>query len=331
MIKSLIQLAARNSVQPAWDRWFRPRDEQAGTRASGEVSWTGGVGTRLSIGAVYAVVASLVVASAIVSTFSAARDVSWRLATPHNLWEPAIWNGTSAMVVLALLPLVRRGGMLLRTAATRPFTAGAGFIALALAFSALHIIGLGLLRELAYRVAGWSYAFPWSHEILYELRKDLFSYLAMAVIFWFAERPAGAAPVQAEEVAPKLADGVPARPELWLRDGRMSVLIDPCEIVSVTSAGNYVEYRLTEQRSHLIRATLQAEESRLAPFGVVRVHRTRLVNVRRIVALEWRPSGDFEVRLDTGEIVLGSRRFKAAVARLADGSTACAASIVNQS
>jgi hypothetical protein len=321
VLKSLIQLAARDSVQPARDGWFRPRDEPPGGAASGGTSWAGGVGTQLSIGTVYAVVTCLVVASAIVTTFSAARDVSWRLTTPHNLWEPALWNGTSAMVVLALLPLVRRGGVLLRIAAIRPVTAGAGFIALALAFSALHIIGMGLLRELAYRAAGWSYAFPWSHEILYELRKDLFSYLAMAVIFWFAERPASAAPVQADEVAPKLADGAP-RPELWLRDGRMSVLIDPCEIVSVTSAGNYVEYQLTDQRSHLIRATLQAEEARLAPFGIVRVHRTRLLNVRRIVALEWRPSGDFEVRLDTGETVFGSRRFRAAAAKLADGSPA---------
>jgi hypothetical protein len=295
-------------------------------RASGGVSRTGGVGTQLSIGAVYAVVASLVVASAIVSTFSAARDVSWRLATPHNLWEPALWNGTSAMVVLALLPLVRRAGMLLRIAAVRPLSAGAGFIALLLAFAALHFIGMGLLRELAYRVVGWSYAFPWSHEILYELRKDLFSYLALAVIFWFAERPTGAVPARTEEVAPKLSDDTPARTELWLRDGRMSVLIDPTEIISVTSAGNYVEYQLTDHRSHLIRATLQAEEARLAPFGIVRVHRTRLLNVRRIVALEWRPSGDFEVRLDTGETVFGSRRFKAAAARLADGPSACAAS-----
>ena len=132
--------------------------------------------------------------------------------------------------------------------------------------------------------------------------------------------------MQADEAAPKLADSVPATPEFWLRDGRMSVLIDPGKIVSVTSAGNYVEYQMTDQRSHLIRATLQAEEARLAPFGIVRVHRTRLLNVRRIVALERRPSGDFEVRLDTGETVFGSRRFKAAAARLADGPSACAAS-----
>jgi DNA-binding LytR/AlgR family response regulator len=102
-----------------------------------------------------------------------------------------------------------------------------------------------------------------------------------------------------------------------LRDGRSSILIDPCEIVSVASAGNYVEFQLTGGRNHLIRTTLQAQEARLAPFAIARVHRGRLVNLKRIVALEWRASGDFEVRLDTGETVAGSRRFKAAVAAIA--------------
>jgi DNA-binding LytR/AlgR family response regulator len=229
-----------------------------------------------------------------------------------------LWNVTSAIVGVMLLPLVRRGALLFRDRPVRPLTAAAAFVALALAYSALHIAGMGVLRELAYALGGWSYTFPWSRQIPYELRKDLFSYLAMAVIFWFAERPAGAAPVQVEPAAPKVAAAPAAKPELWLRDGRTSVLIDVSEIVSVTSAGNYVEYELTEQRRHLIRATLRAEDARLAPFGIARVHRSRLLNLKRIVALQWRPSGDFEVRLDTGEVVLGSRRFKAAVAGIAD-------------
>ncbi len=328
MIKSLIQLAARASVQPQWDGWLRPRDESPGAKTSGGTSLTAGVD--LSIRAVYAVVAALVATSCFVGAFSNARDVSWRIGTPHNLWEPALWNGTSGLVIVALLPLVRRGAMLFRAGANRPFTVGAAVVALVFAYSALHIIGMGLLRELAYGLAGWKYAFPWSQEIPYEVRKDLFGFLALAVIFWFAERPARAALTQAEEAAPKVTAGTPAKPELWLRDGRVSILIDPRKIVSVTSAGNYVEYELMEQRRHLIRATLQAEEARLAPFGIARVHRSRLLNLKRIVALQWRPSGDFEVRLDTGEIVFGSRRFKAAVAGIADRSKIPAALTLGQ-
>ena len=318
MIKSLIQLAARTSVQPQWDGRLGRRDEafRAGirTKTSGNTWWKNGADGRLSVGAAYAIVVGLIVASTVVTIFSTARDISWRLGSPHNLWEPTLWNVTSAIVGVAVLPLVRRGALLFCDRPIRPLTAAAAFVALALAYSALHIAGMGVLREFAYALGGWSYTFPWERQIPYELRKDLFSYLVLAVIFWFAERPAAAAPAQVEQATPKVTAAPAAKPELWLRDGRTSVLIDAGEIVSVSSAGNYVEYELTEQRKHLIRATLQAEEARLAPFGIARVHRSRLLNLKRIVALQWRPSGDFEVRLDTGEIVLGSRRFKAAVA-----------------
>ncbi len=315
MIKSLIQLAARTSVQPQWDGRFARRDEPSRVRTNGETWWTNGVDGRLSVRAVYAIVIGLIAAWTVVIIFSNARDISWRLGSPHNLWEPVLWNVTSAIIGVAVLPLVRRGALLFRDRPVRLLPATAAFVALALAYSALHIAGMGVLRELAYALGGWDYTFPWSRQIPYELRKDLFNYLAVAVIFWFAERPARV-PMQVEPIAPNVTAA--AKPELWLRDGRTSVLIDASEIVSVSSAGNYVEYELTGQRKHLIRATLQAEEVRLAPFGIARVHRSRLLNLKRIVALQWRPSGDFEVRLDTGETVPGSRRFKAVVAGIAD-------------
>ena len=40
---------------------------------------------------------------------SIARDIGWRLGTPHNLWEPALWEITSSIVVVALVPLARYG------------------------------------------------------------------------------------------------------------------------------------------------------------------------------------------------------------------------------
>jgi hypothetical protein len=36
--------------------------------------------------------------------------------------------------------------------------------------------------------------------------------------------------------------------------------------------------------------------------------------VKRVVAVIWRPSGDFDLRLDNGETLAGSRRYKASVA-----------------
>jgi hypothetical protein len=315
MIRSIIQFAAPPFVQPRWDGWFRPRDKSSVAKASGARSWASGETTRLSASVAYAIVIALIAISDVVNTFSSARDISWRMGAPHNLWEPALWMLTSGIVIVALLPLARRGALLIRTGANRPLLVALGLAALLLTFSTLHILGMGLLRELAYRLAGWTFSFPWLGEIPYEFPKDLFAFSAFVVIFWLAERPALPAPAGGDELAP---DGTehPA-PELWLRDGRVSILVTPNEIISVASAGNYVEFQLTGRRNHLIRTTLQAQELRLAPFGIVRVHRSRLVNLKRVVALEWRAAGDFEVRLDSGETYAGSRRFKAAVAAIA--------------
>jgi len=315
MIKSIIQSAAPASVQPRWDGWFRPRDKSSVVKAGGAFSRANGETTRLSVPAAYAIVVVLIVISAVVNTFSLARDISWRLGAPHNLWEPALWHLTSNIVIVALLPLARRGAILIRAGANRLLFVAVGLAALLLTFSTLHILGMGLLRELAYWLAGWSYSFPWRWEIPYEFPKDLFAYAAFVVIFWLAERPAVPAPTKADELGPNPTDD-PA-PELWLRDGRASILVNPSEIISVVSAGNYVEFQLTGRRNHLIRTTLRAQELRLAPLGIARVHRGRLVNLKRVVALEWRAAGDFEMRLDTGATFAGSRRFKAAVAGIA--------------
>ena len=265
----------------------------------------------------YAIATGMVIVSCALSAMSEARDISWRLGTPHNLWEPAMWDATSGIVIIALLPLAQLAAALIRASTGRRVgLALAGLVCLVLVYAALHIVGMGLLREFVYRLGGWPYSFPWASQFPYELRKDLLGFSGLVIMFWLAEHIV----IVPGEKAGKTPEII-ARPttprEFWLRDGRISVLVDPTEIISVTSAGNYVEYRLTANRTHLVRATLQTQEDRLAPLGIVRVHRTRLINLKRIVALEWRQSGDFEVRLDTGETVACSRRFKTAVAHLA--------------
>jgi LytTr DNA-binding domain len=314
---SFIRMANQPSVQLRWDGWLRPRDELVGVRASGSDSRASGADMCRPLRTAYAVAIGMVVVSCALSAMSEARDISWRLGTPHNLWEPAMWDATSGIVIIALLPLAQLAAALIRATAGRLVVVGlAAAIGLVFVYAALHIVGMGLLREFVYRLGGWPFSFPWASQFPYEMRKDLLAFSGLVFIFWLADHIV----IVPRENTGKRPDVIerPAPPrEFWLRDGRISVLIDPTEIISVTSAGNYVEYRLTENRTHLVRATLQTQEDRLAPLGIVRVHRTRLVNLKRIVALEWRQSGDFEVRLDTGETVACSRRFKTAVAHLA--------------
>jgi hypothetical protein len=328
MIRSLIQFAAPPSVQQRWGEWLRPRDEPQPPGTGGVRAQADG-DTHLSARTVYGIGILLIVLSGVVGTFSNARDVTWRLGSPQNLWEPALWETTSNLVAIALLPLARRGAILIGSGRHRPFMLCLALVALALCFSALHITGIGLLREWAYGILGYSYSFPWARQIPYEARKDLFAFTAFVVVFWLGRRAVSRpAIVTSKDVQDEVAQTVATAPrpetylpatQFWLRDGRISVLVDANEIIAVGSAGNYVEYQLTGGRNHLVRATLQSQEARLVSLGIVRVHRSRLVNLKRVVALEWRASGDFDIRLDSGETFVGSRRFKAAVANLAEG------------
>jgi len=189
MPRTLIQRAPNPSVQPQWAEWLRQRDEAPAARASGALERTKGTDARLPTGAVYAIVTILITISCMVNAFSNARDIAWRLGAPHNLWEPALWEVTSGIVVLALAPLVRYGALLIRDGAGRPIRTAFALAGLLVVFSVLHIIGMGLLRDLAYRLAGWSYSFPFTQQALYEFRKDIFAYVAITAVFWLAERP----------------------------------------------------------------------------------------------------------------------------------------------
>jgi LytTr DNA-binding domain len=298
-------------VEPARDDRPGLRDEPQNGVTEG---WRRGA-TRGPIAA-YGWVALLIVASGIVNVLSAAKDL-----TPSGgagLGKPILIELTSAAAWIAFLPLLRYGIAQLRGSRNRPAAiAVAGVATLLYAF--LHLVATVLLRKLAFALAAQGYDFHWAVELPYEFRKDVVSALMIAAVLWLMERristPSPGKP--AADPVDSAADTL--KPGLWLRDGPTSFHIDPRDIISVTSAGNYVEYNLPAGR-RLIRGTLAAEELRLKPFGLVRVHRTRLANLNRVVAAELRPAGDFLLRMDNGEAIAGSRRYRNAAMSIRDAA-----------
>jgi len=107
VIRSLIQLTARSSVQPVRDEWVPPRDKRPAVAASGGSWWTSGDG-RPSVRAVYGR-GHMSANGRFRRQCSSRARATWRLGSPHNLWEPMFWNVTSGVVVVALLPIVRHG------------------------------------------------------------------------------------------------------------------------------------------------------------------------------------------------------------------------------
>ena len=272
----------------------------------------------------YAVVMAVVLGIGVIDALSIAHDNA-RNGGAYELGRPLFWELTSVAVIAALVPFVATGVERLRRAwHDQRWWMVAGLVAVSVVgFSAVHIVGMVVLRMAGLALAGSSYHFAWTpSELAYEFRKDLATCVLLALAFWLALSRRDLARVReaVESTSAGAPNGMPGH--LWLRDGSSSHRIAPRDVVSLSSAGNYVEYRLAGGASHLVRATLAKEEPRLKPFGIVRVHRTRMVNLHRVVGVAPRPSGDFELRLDNGDTIMGSRRYRAAIGRLAEDSGA---------
>jgi DNA-binding LytR/AlgR family response regulator len=305
--------AASETVEPARDDRLFAGDKRPAVVTNG--GWRGTAG-RLATR--YGWVALLILATCVVNVLSAMEHTTSGAA---NLRGPILDESTSALVLIVLLPLLRRSIDAFSSMGDRRLA----FIFVAMAivtYALLHVALIVLLRQLAYPAFGGHYEFRWQAEFAPEFRKDIISAFMIVVVFWLIDRRPGVVAVgSVDEQASSPARASGRRPEIWLKDGAASVRVDPTEVISVTSAGNYVEFALPARR-HLIRGTLAAEETRLKPFGFSRVHRTRLVNTNHIAAIEPRANGDFALRMDNGEVIPGSRRYKDAVVAIRDAGRA---------
>jgi hypothetical protein len=304
-------------VEPVWDRDQPARDEMSPGGISGTLRGISG-GDWLLYGAVAAVALGI----GLVNALSIAQDAAWHGAA-YDVRPPLYREMSSIVVIVLVAPILfvavrrmrRASGWLLRFA-----LAAAAIVA----FSTLHIAGTVCLRKMAAYMVGDSYDFRFSAAaLMYEFRKDLITFLMIGGSLWLTDsRRETRQSLMVATAAPPDSPSDAPHP-VWLRDGLTRIRVEPSDILWVGSAGNYVEYSLADGRSHLVRGTLAAEEARLARFNIARVHRTRLVNLARVNGLRPSLNGDFELTLDTGKIVPGSRRYRDAVASIeAQGANA---------
>ena len=298
----------RSDVELGWDGSADPRDESLSSGTGGGHPGASGMATST----VYLILIALILLTGLVNALSWAHDAA-RAGGVYDLRRPLLWEMSSVVVIAALTPLIHAGVQWMRRAPALWLRIALA-CCIALLFSALHVCGMVALRKLAMLLTGGSYAFGFGlSELAYEFRKDAITVFLLGAAFWWTTRDRNGADARNVPVSTPVATGPSV---LWLRDGSARIRIEPQDVAFVSSAGNYVEYSLADGTTHLIRSTLAAEAMRLSPFAIDRVHRARLVNLKRVRALEWRPGGDFELTLDTGQTVSGSRRYRAAVASI---------------
>jgi two-component system LytT family response regulator len=101
-----------------------------------------------------------------------------------------------------------------------------------------------------------------------------------------------------------------------VKTGGRVVVIRIADVDWVKAEHDYVSLYVGE-KSWLVRETIASIESRFAGAGLVRIHRSTLVNIDRVRELRPLDKGEFQVILHNGAELKLSRNFRAALPRLA--------------
>jgi hypothetical protein len=233
-------------------------------------------------------------------------------------WEPWVWESSSALVMLALLPAVifaeRRWPIRFDTWwRNLPL-----HVLLSVPFSLIHVGGMVTLRSLAYAaIAGWPYRFgAWWINFSYEYLKDVRSYfliigVLMLYRLWLLRQQGEARLLVEPEEGPPVEPV--DRPDRFLvRKLGKEFLINASEIEWLQAAGNYVNLHV-RGRDYPMRSTMAGIEARLDPARFLRVHRGYFINLDYLVEIEPLETGDARLRLRDGTTVPCSRRYRAAL------------------
>ncbi len=232
-------------------------------------------------------------------------------------WEPVVWETSSGIVLLALVPAV--------VAFTRRFPLHwdtlrrqwPWYLLASVVYSLLHVVGMIALRMLAYRWQGSDYDFgPWAREFFYEYLKDvrtfIWAVLTIEIYRFLLRRWQGEASLLDEPDEGPALEPV-ERPERFLvRKLGREFLVAARDIEWLQASGNYVNLRV-RGHDYPLRSTIAGIEAKLDPARFVRIHRSYLVNLEQVVSIEPLETGDARIHLKDGTVLPCSRRHRTAL------------------
>jgi len=251
--------------------------------------------------------------SALTNSITVTMDVE-RAQLGFKAWQPVVWETSSAVVGLVLVPAVvwftRRFPLHLDTwRRVLPI-----HLVGSLLWSILHVLGMVALRKLAYASIGDHYDFgSWWREFGYEYLKDVRSYAGVVLTIegyrFILRRLQGEASVLD---APD--EGTPVepvdRPERFLvRKLGREFLIAANDIEWLQASGNYVNLHV-RGHDYPLRSTLASIEAKLDPACFTRIHRSYMVNLDRIASIEPLETGDARIHLNDGSSLPCSRTYR---------------------
>ena len=230
-------------------------------------------------------------------------------------WKPWVWEGSSSIVMLALIPAVIAASRRwpIRIATWRRSLSV--HLACSVAFSIIHVTGMVALRKLAYALAAERYDFgPVAVNFGYEYLKDVRSYFWILVTIglyrlWVMRLQGEARLLEEPDVGPPVEPV--EQPERFLvRKLGKEFLLAAREIEWLQASGNYVNLHV-RGRDYPLRATMAGIETRLDAQHFVRVHRSYVINLEFLSEIEPLDTGDARLVMRDGMKVPCSRRYRA--------------------
>ncbi|MEO7964174.1 MAG: LytTR family DNA-binding domain-containing protein [Gemmatimonadaceae bacterium] len=105
------------------------------------------------------------------------------------------------------------------------------------------------------------------------------------------------------------------RTRFVVRRGSSHTFVAARDVLWIHAEDNYLQLHTTGQ-AHLVRGTIGEAERELNPAKFMRIHRSCIVNLEHIVAIEAQTSGGYVVRLDDGSKLRTSRQYASGVRAL---------------
>lgn len=253
---------------------------------------------------------------AIANSVTALMDIR-RAGLDFAAWEPAVWEWTSHLVALALVPAVlaytRRFPLHIDT-----WRRNLPWLLLgSVAWSLLHVVGMMAMRKAIYALQGDSYdPGPWAAAFAYEYLKDIGHFAGIVVVVelyrLLLRRLQGEASLLAQPEGTPVRESTD-RPERFLvRKLGKEFLVAAADVEWLQASGNYVNLHV-RGRDYPLRSTMATIEARLDPARFVRVHRSHIVNLDCVAEIEPLDTGDARIRMRDGTFVPCSRTYRDAL------------------
>jgi len=107
---------------------------------------------------------------------------------------------------------------------------------------------------------------------------------------------------------------------LVIRSGSRISFLSVSEVDWIEAADNYVRIHAGRE-SHLLRDTMANLEKRLDPDQFLRIHRSRIINVRKLKQLQPLFRGEYQIMLEDGTRLETGRGYRDRVLQLLSGSS----------